>query len=214
MKTKEKLNGYYNYTVILTYLGMLAGFTGIAFVMEGSYRQAMICLMISGICDMFDGTVAATKKDRSVSEKRFGVQIDSLSDLICFGVLPALLTYCVCEKTYLAFGAACLYVLCALIRLAYFNVMEEERQTRETGSRSVYQGLPVTVAALVFPLLLIVSYRFLQAKMVIMLTVLTIMAVAFVVPFEVKKPHWVGKMVIVIVGIVEFSIIVFSVVKV
>ena len=83
--------GIYNYTVILTYLGMLSGFAGILFLLNGNVRGALICLMISGVCDMFDGKVASTKKDRTRSEKRFGIQIDSLSDLICFGVLPALI---------------------------------------------------------------------------------------------------------------------------
>ena len=59
MEEKKRLCGYYNYTVVLTYLGMLAGFTGITFAMEGAYRQTIICLMAAGICDMFDGAVAA-----------------------------------------------------------------------------------------------------------------------------------------------------------
>ena len=49
MEEKKKLCGYYNYTVVLTYLGMLFGFTGIIFTMEGTYRQAVLCLMFAGI---------------------------------------------------------------------------------------------------------------------------------------------------------------------
>ena len=98
--------GIYNYTVILTYLGMLSGFAGILFLLNGNVRGALICLMISGVCDMFDGKVASTKKDRTRSEKRFGIQIDSLSDLICFGVLPALIVYSVGRRTWLR-AAAC-----------------------------------------------------------------------------------------------------------
>ncbi|MCI8327611.1 MAG: phosphatidylserine synthase, partial [Lachnospiraceae bacterium] len=75
MEEKRKLNGYYNYTVVLTYLGMLVGFTGIIYTTEGLYRQAVLCLMIAGVCDMFDGTIAATKQ-RDEQEKKFGIQID------------------------------------------------------------------------------------------------------------------------------------------
>ena len=114
MEEKKRLCGYYNYTVVLTYLGMLIG--GITYTMEAAYRQAVLCLMTAGVCDMFDGTVAATKQ-RSVREKRFGIQIDSLSDLICFGVLPALFTYNISGKRYSGLLAGCLYLLCALIRL-------------------------------------------------------------------------------------------------
>ena len=62
MEEKKRLCGYYNYTVVLTYLGMLIGFVGITYTMEGAYRQAVLCLMTAGVCDMFDGTVAATKE--------------------------------------------------------------------------------------------------------------------------------------------------------
>lgn len=47
--------GVYNYTVILTYFGMLISFTGIFFTTHGDLRNAMLCLMVSGVCDMFDG---------------------------------------------------------------------------------------------------------------------------------------------------------------
>lgn len=80
--------GVYNYTVVLTYIGMLVGFTGTSLAMSGNLHNALLCLMVAGFCDMFDGRIASTKV-RTVQEKRFGIQIDSLSDLICFGVLPA-----------------------------------------------------------------------------------------------------------------------------
>ena len=143
--------GFYNYTVILTYLGMLSGFTGIVCASSGNLKGALICLVIAGVCDMFDGKIASTM-ERTRQEKRFGVQIDSLSDLICFGVLPAMIVY-VSLSGRLRLIPCALYTLCALIRLAWFNVDEEERQDRESGRRKVYLGLPVTSAAVLFPVL-------------------------------------------------------------
>ena len=84
--------GFYNYTVILTYLGTLSGFLGITFAFNEKPLIALICLIFAGLCDMFDGKVASTKQ-RTQQEKRFGIQIDSLSDVICFGVLPAVIVY-------------------------------------------------------------------------------------------------------------------------
>ena len=84
--------GFYNYTVILTYLGMLTGFSGITCLITGNKKGALTCLLIAGLCDMFDGKIASTMI-RTKQEKHFGIQIDSLSDLICFGVLPALIVY-------------------------------------------------------------------------------------------------------------------------
>lgn len=73
---KKKLLGYYDYTVILTYCGMLSAFVGILRLLSQDYWNAVVCLMVAGVCDMFDGAVAATKT-RTESEKRFGIQIDS-----------------------------------------------------------------------------------------------------------------------------------------
>ena len=82
--------GFYNYTVILTYFGVLTGFTGITCVLAENRSGALTCLLIAGLCDMFDGKIASTMT-RTGREKRFGIQIDSLNDLICFGLLPALI---------------------------------------------------------------------------------------------------------------------------
>lgn len=54
---KKKVLGYYDYTVVLTYCGMLAAFVGILRVLAFDYWGALICLMIAGVCDMFDGAV-------------------------------------------------------------------------------------------------------------------------------------------------------------
>ena len=85
--------GFYNYTVILTYLSLAFAMVGIHLSFNGLYQWAFICLIMCGICDTFDGMVARSKKDRTEEEKRFGIQIDSLCDLISFGEFPAILGY-------------------------------------------------------------------------------------------------------------------------
>jgi len=193
--------GYYNYTVILTYIGAVFGFTGITYTFNGNLRMALICLMVAGFCDMFDGKIASTMK-RTDQEKRFGIQIDSLSDLICFGVLPALIVWKLTngESIYLSISIA--YLLCALVRLAWFNVDEEERQDKEDGSRAVYLGLPVTTAALILPITtgIVQLLGFSVGK--VLPWVLLGIAVAFISPFKLKKPGFVGKIIMVVFGIV------------
>ena len=178
--------GFYNYTVILTYMGMLAGFVGITCASSGNVRGALICLLIAGVCDMFDGKIASTM-ERTRQEKRFGVQIDSLSDLICFGVLPALIVY-VYTDSRLRLIPCALYALCALIRLAWFNVDEEERQDRETGRRKFYLGLPVTSAALIFPVLIGLGTKHHWPLHTLLPLVMLLTAAAFLTPFRLKKP--------------------------
>ena len=184
--------GIYNYTVILTYFGMLVSFTGITFAAHGNIRGALTCLMISGVCDMFDGKIASTMV-RTTREKRFGIQIDSLSDLVCFGVLPALIVYHSTGESSFSFYIGGLYLLCALIRLAWFNVDEEERQQQTQGAREEYLGLPVTTAALLLPILIGLGRTRGWPLDKLAPALLLAMAAAFLIPFRLKKPALPGQ---------------------
>ena len=199
--------GVYNYTVVLTYIGMLFSFVGITFVWNGDVKSALACLMISGLCDMFDGKIASTKK-RTVQEKRFGIQIDSLSDLICFGVFPAIIIYGVSEKDWITIPVCAFYVLCALIRLAYFNVDEEERQNCTEGGRTVYLGLPVTTAALVIPAVIYIADYGKLSGNIMNSIVLAVIGIGFITPFQIKKPGITGKFLLMMAGIVEFLVVI------
>ena len=202
MGEKKRLCGYYNYTVVLTYFGMLAGFTGIVFTVEGSYRQAILCLMVAGVCDMFDGTVAATK-ERAADERRFGIQIDSLSDLVSFGVLPAIFVFMISGQNPVVGFFAALFTLCALIRLAYFNVLEEARQNQTTGHRKSYLGVPVTTIAVLLPAVyLLYDYRVFKNTLCFP-ALLILMGVGFLAPIEIKKPGAAGKIGILFIGMLE-----------
>lgn len=198
--------GFYNYTVILTYLGMLVSFLGLSFAVGGSMQPALLCLMVSGVCDMFDGKIASTM-DRTRSEKRFGIQIDSLSDLICFGVLPAVIVYELTGRSGPGFYTGAIYLLCALIRLAWFNVDEEERQERSSGSREVYLGLPVTSAALLLPAFVgvVKLCRWPVEKLAPVLLIL--MAASFLTPFKLKKPALPGKIGMILCGGAELLLL-------
>ena len=80
--------GIYDYTVVLTYVSLMVSIGGMMLSVNGHLNLAVLCLAISGLCDMFDGKIARTKKDRTEEEKCFGIQIDSLCDIVCFGVGP------------------------------------------------------------------------------------------------------------------------------
>ena len=199
---ERKTIGYYDYTVILTYFGMLSAVVGIFMAMHESYWNAMLCLMIAGICDIFDGAVASTK-DRDRNEKVFGIQIDSLSDLISFGVLPAVFTYMITGQN-IAAGVICAgYVLCALIRLAYFNVMEEERQRHSSDRRKIYLGIPVTAAAALLPIVYLVFHYGLVMRSALFPVLLILLGTGFLSPIEIRKPDAVGKALIAVVGVLE-----------
>lgn len=211
-RRKNIMLGVYNYTVILTYIGMLTGLAGIGLAMRGGLPWALLCLLLAGLCDMFDGTIASTKKDRTPQEKRFGVQIDSLSDLICFGVLPAAIVFAADHGRIVAAVVSGLYVLCALIRLAWFNVDEEERQDAAAGGRrTLYLGLPVTTVALFLPTLLGAARLASWPLGALGAGLLAVMAVAFLLPFKLAKPGLAGKLVMLLIGCTELVVVLLGV---
>ncbi len=201
--------GFYNYTVILTYLGTLAGFVGITCAFSDNTRGALVCLVIAGVCDMFDGKIASTM-ERTRQEKRFGVQIDSLSDLICFGVLPAVIVYRMSVHNNLVLAVCALYVLCALIRLAYFNVDEQDRQKTSNSSRELYYGMPVTLSALFFPIVNAAARAFSWKTNIAQTVTLFVMAVLFLTPVPIKKPKLIGKICVLLCGIVEVGFVIMT----
>lgn len=199
---KKKVIGFYDYTVLLTYIGMIFAFVGIIAVLNYAYSDAILCLMLAGICDMFDGTIASTKK-RNCYEKHFGIQIDSLSDMISFGVLPAIFVYMIMEKNILIGALIIIYTLCGLIRLAYFNVQEYERQKQTDKNREVYLGVPITSSAIVIPLGYLVYTKVNMVGLWIFPVITFILAIGFIAGIEIKKPNAFGKIAMIIVGIFE-----------
>ena len=146
-----KFLGVYDYTVILTYLSLASAFFGMTLAHRGAFTGAILCLMLSGFCDAFDGTVARSKKDRTEDEKAFGIQLDSLCDVVSFGVFPAYLCYCMGVQSLIGVLLLCLFCICAVIRLAFFNVQEGKRQKTEGGATKYYRGLPVTTMSMLLP---------------------------------------------------------------
>lgn len=201
--------GYYNYTVILTYMSLVSAVLGVFFALgidcsAPHPEYAIICLMVSGLCDMFDGKIARTKKNRTENEKKFGVQIDSLCDVICFGVLPTVIGYSIGMNSWVDMPVLAIYLLFAVIRLAYFNVAEEERQKKTEDVRKVYEGLPVTSVALILPLLYS-FYNDIGAKLfsTVYGAAMFIIAIAFITRFKVKKPCMKTMLCFIGVGVIE-----------
>lgn len=216
--------GIYNYTVVLTYLSLLSAGAGIFTTLsgEGHPYYGLFFLLFCGLFDAFDGKVARTKKNRSEIEKKFGIEIDSLSDIIAFGVLPAcigigllrrylfrhqfpLLTHNVIK--YIVYAILLLYMLASLIRLAYFNVTEEERQKKEGGVRKYYTGLPVTSAALIFPMVLILMFIVPIDITPLYFVVAGITGFLFLSKLQVKKPGLKGILMMVGLGLIEAVIL-------
>ncbi len=183
-----KLIGFYDYTVILTYLSLVSACVGMVFAGEGSFTAAIGCLMLSGLCDAFDGIVARSKKNRTADEKAFGIQIDSLCDAVSFGVFPAVLCYQMGMDGVLGVAILTLYCLCGVIRLAFFNVLEAKRQQTSEGSNKFYRGLPITSSSMVLPPVYLLRFCLTgEAFAAVLHVVMALMGILFVLDISVKK---------------------------
>lgn len=198
--------GFYNYSVILTYLGLASSVFGITQVIEvykgqGNYSIAFLCLLFSGLCDLFDGRIARMKKNRTDREKVFGIQIDSLCDLVCFGVFPGILGYSFGMNYGLGLVSAIAIILAAVIRLGYFNTVEQERQATTSEKRHEYRGLPVTTVAIILPIIYIAIGLVGKTLFPIIFQVcLIIIALLFLIKFKVRKPQILGVVLLILIG--------------
>lgn len=201
---KIRLIGVYDYTVVLTYISLVITLVGISLAIEGSFRSAVFCLALSGLCDMFDGKIARSKKNRTDREKMFGVQIDSLCDCVCFGVFPAMICYCLGMNHIPGVIILCLYCVASVIRLGYFNVMEEKRQNETSELRHYYQGLPITSMAIILPFLYLLRRGCGKNFLLVIHVAVLVVGVLFISDFKVKKPQ--NPMVILLVALVALAL--------
>ena len=178
--------GFYNYTVILTYVGVVSAVLGIGLSMYGHTSMAVVCLMVSGFCDLFDGSIARTRA-RTINEKKFGIQIDSLADLICFGILPAAIGFSIGMTRWYEAAVLVVYVLAALIRLAYYNVTEDEIEFCENSKRVYYDGLPVTTIAILIPMIYTLRPVMKSGFLLLYALCLLVTAIAFLAKIKVRK---------------------------
>lgn len=203
--------GCYNKSVILTYVGIALALLGIVIQLSNSGIQhreiyGAMLLALAGICDLFDGPVARKVSGRTAKDKAFGVQIDSLADVIISLILPVTIIYNMVDKKYahLAIVAGVVYVVCGVIRLAYFNITVEENM-------KYYSGIPVTYMALILPLLIFLETFIYSAPniagisniaSILYITLLFIMSILFILNIKIPKPRGIWYAVFSILAIV------------
>ena len=220
------LIGFYDYTMLLTYLSLLSAVTGIILSTSGMGHPYLGCffLLLCGLCDTFDGIVARSKPDRTETQKAFGMQIDSLSDLVAFGVLPGTIAVGLYTSggrhfaplttegrfsypVVLFVAGVLFYILAAMIRLAYFNVLELENRGRDENGRKQYTGLPVTAAALIFPFLLLFNFVTLRDFSILYFLGMPVVGLLFLGRFHIRKPDRRTLILLLAAGAIEFVLL-------
>lgn len=177
--------GKWNKSVILTYIGLAFAITGmyIAIVLERP-GIALLCLMAAGVCDMFDGKIARMCK-RDKEEIAFGIELDSLVDVVCFAILPIIIYISLGFTKWYNLVSYILLAICGIARLGYFNVVTA---TKDGKAIKYYEGLPITCAAITFPVLFLFHYVMSEQVFFVFFTIVAYLEAFFnVFKFKLKK---------------------------
>ena len=172
---------------LLTYLGAVSAVFGICAAAGGFSAKGIICLVLCGVCDLFDGAFAR-RFSRTDSQRAFGIQIDSLADVLSFAALPVALMYSAGMQSPLQMLVLAIYAAAAIHRLAHFSAQESRREGDDPVK--FYRGLPVTYAAFFFSLCWLIKYTNISEYFEVAATALTAaLALFFVLDVPVKKPR-------------------------
>ncbi len=142
---------------VLTLAALCSGLTAIRFGLQGQMKLAVIAIMVAAIFDALDGRVAR----RLGVTSRFGAELNSLSDFLCFGVSPALVLYLVSLKDGGALGwvVTLMFPMCSALRLARFNTALDADTPPPSWTGAYFTGVPAPAGALLALIPLMVSFE-------------------------------------------------------
>jgi CDP-diacylglycerol--serine O-phosphatidyltransferase len=140
---------------LLTLSALAAGLTAIRFALVDRFEAAVLMVALASILDMLDGRMARILK----SSSNFGAHMDSLSDMVVFGVVPAVMLYLFAleDGGRIAWGACLFYAACCALRLARFN---SELDDPPTWAANYFVGVPTPAAAGLALMPMIASFSF------------------------------------------------------
>ena len=191
--------GKWNKSVILSYIGLSLSVLGVFLLFKQiDTKYVLVCLMFAGICDLFDGTVARCCK-RTKEEKAFGIELDSIIDVFNFIAFPIIIFNSLKINTIYALPIYILYSIFGIARLAHFNI------TTENNNKPVkyYEGLPVTYAALLFPLFYLLSFIIkISIFKIIYLVLMVLISIMFIIKLKVPKPKLIGSLILLLLAII------------
>jgi len=179
--------GVYILPNLFTTANLFCGFWSIISVFQEHYFYGAVAILLAAIFDVLDGKVARL----SGATSKFGIQYDSLADLVSFGIAPAVLAFSWALRPFGRFGwfAAFLFVVCGALRLARFNVLAA------VGDTKFFKGLPIPAAASMVSLVILLYLRLIETgwiKDIVvlgMIYVLAFLMVSSIRYFSFKELH-------------------------
>lgn len=159
---------------LFTTASLFTGFLGLTLAVKGQFEACALCILVSCVFDGLDGKVARLTGTTS----EFGVQLDSLADLVAFGVTPAFMAYLwqLQQFNRLGLTAAFLMIACGALRLARFNVQAK------TSSKKFFVGLPIPAAGCTLATLVLFS-EYLPQELAAKVLPISTLVLVYVVSF-------------------------------
>lgn len=161
---------------IFTFGNLACGVLSLMMTFQGNFRLACIFIIIAGILDRYDGRIARFLQVSS----EFGKELDSLSDLVSFGVAPSILVFNAFKFHnfgIISYIIVLIFPLCGAYRLARYNC---------STFNNVFMGIPITIAGLLMTLYVLISLNF-NPNPVISIVLEVILSYLMVSRFKVKK---------------------------
>ncbi len=178
---------------IITLINALMGFASIIMMLRGQIESALVLILLAVIADGADGAVA-----RYSGYGVLGANLDSLSDIISFGVAPAVIAFVSLSKLgFLAGVFPGLFMVCGTLRLARFNI---------SGKKDGFEGIPITAGGLMVALFLLVRdlVPYFEYSFIVLLFILSLLMVSTISYPKIKKSIIVAPMAIVLIFNIAF----------
>lgn len=182
-KIKDLIIGQFRMCDIVTMLGTVSATIGIILAMQQHFSMAIFLLIICCICDCVDGTFARKRKNTKF-ESTYGGELDSLSDMISFGIFPSVIAVSMIHNMFM-YLIVVLYVLCGLIRLTYFNTLK----ITKTGTEGYFVGVPITTISFIYPFIYALSFINSTLYTISTMVLFFVMSILFISKIKIKKPN-------------------------
>ena len=181
---KRIIIGQYRLCDFITMTSTLSAIVGIILALHGHTNIPFLLLFVSCICDGIDGLVARRRKNTEF-ETSYGVELDSLSDMIAFGIFPIVLALTTVKYDIISYVLP-FYGLAGLIRLTYFNALHINKMS----DKGYFRGVPITTISMIYPFFYFIKACNIEAYSIATIILFSLLAILFVTNIKVKKPNW------------------------
>lgn len=182
--------GYYNIANFITLTGLVSSVSACFLAQSGHFKASVFVFLIAGLCDMFDGRVARATNKGDNRRKLFGIQIDTVCDMVSFGVAPCIIAYSFGFRDIADCVIYAVFVCCGAVRLAYFNT--QAISDTEDMNMKFFTGMPIpTICFVLPPLALLMTLLDINVIHTAFKAAYLVVAALFIINVKIKKPGFV-----------------------